>query len=421
MSENCKEPSELETAKAPEIVPVNTQEAEGTIPFGNIPPMPTQEAIDGIRFDFNEGARVYFPDGCMSYRLRFVDIDYKFTIYDVVTPNGKSFVAKSYRKYYVNFRIILSEPKTDQLLWSHDYNASGKDVVIRFPVHTLGDSIAWFSYVERFQKKLNCRLSLVVSKWLSEIVEKQYPDIHFCTTEEAEQIQSYANYNIGLYEIGNQTYQPIDHRYVGLHKFAAKILGVSDEEIPPRFDLSAPRQVKDKYVCIAVQSTGLCKMWNNPIGWRTVVEWLKNNGYRVLCIDRESFTGKQGTYTYIPPNAEDFTGDRPLQERINLIKDADCFIGLSSGLSWLAWGCNVPIVLISGFTEPWNEFYTPFRVINPNVCHGCWNDLKDFDLADYWNCPRQKNTQLQFECTAQISPEYVIGCVQQALNKQKQR
>ena len=38
--------------------------------------------------------------------------------------------------------------------------------------------------------------------------------------------------------------------------------------------------------------------------------------------------------------AQDFTGDRPLQERIDLIKDADMFLGLSSGLSWLAWCCS---------------------------------------------------------------------------------
>ena len=45
----------------------------------------------------------------------------------------------------------------------HDFDATDKDVVVRFPVHTLGDTIAWFSYVERFQQKLNCKLTCVVS------------------------------------------------------------------------------------------------------------------------------------------------------------------------------------------------------------------------------------------------------------------
>ena len=350
----------------------------GSIVFGNIPLEPTQEAINGIRFDFNAGVRVTFPEGNDSYRIRFVDLDYKFTIYDAIVPQGQRLVAMSHRKYFVNFRIIISRAENDELLWSHDYNAEGKDVVIRFPVHTLGDSIAWFSYVDRFRMKHKCKLHCAVSPWFAEILAKQYPEIDFCTREEAEKLSSYANYNIGLYELGNMTHQPMEHRYVGLHKFAAYLLGVDDQELPPKFDLSAPRIIKEKYVCIAVQSTSLCKMWNNPIGWRTVVAWLKEQGYRVLCVDKEPFTGKQGTYTYMPPNAEDFTGNKPLQERIDLIKEADFFIGLSSGLSWVAWGCRVPVVLISGFTEPWNEFYTPYRIINHNVCHGCWNDIKQF-------------------------------------------
>lgn len=326
-------------------------------------------------------------------------------------------MAVSTKKYFVRFRLIISAPENDELLFSHDYDAAGKDVIIRFPVHTLGDTVAWFSYVEKFQQTHRCNLYCVVSPWFSELVAKQYPQIKFISKEEAEKIQSYANYNIGLYEIGNVTHQPVDHRYVGLHKFAAKLLGVNPEEVPPRLDLSAPRKIKEKYVCIAVQSTSLAKMWNNPLGWQKVVDFLKSQGYRVLCIDKEPFTGKAGSYTYMPHNAEDFTGALPLQNRIDLLKDADFFIGLSSGLSWLAWACKVPVILISGFTAPWNEFYTPYRVINPNVCNSCWNDLKEFDLSNYWHCPRFQNDERQFECTAQISSEKVIDTIKELINR----
>ena len=389
--------------------------------FGSVPPEPTQEAIDGIRFDFNDGLRVKFPNDSKSYRIRFVDLDNKFTVYDSVTPAKTGGTAISSKKYFINFRLIISEPETDKLLFSHDYNAKGKDVVIRFPVHTLGDSIAWFSYVEKFQIKHGCNLYCAVSPWFAEIVRKQYPEIHFITREEADKISSYANYNIGLYEIGNSSHQVFDHRYVGLHKVAAYMLGVDPEEIPPRFDLSAPRQIKEKYVCIAVQSTSLAKMWNNPAGWKKVVAYLKEKGYRVLCIDKESFTGKMGTYTHIPAGAEDFTGALPLQKRIDLLKDADFFIGLSSGLSWLAWGCRIPVILISGFTAPWNEFYTPYRIMNPNVCHSCWNDFKPFDLSNYWNCPKLQGDPRQFECSSMISAERVIEVIEQLANKENSK
>ena len=53
------------------------------------------------------------------------------------------------------------------------------------------------------------------------------------------------------------------------------------------------------------------------------------------------------------------------------------FIGLSSGLSWLAWAAGTPVVLISGFTHPTNEFTTPYRVINWHTCNSCWNDVRE--------------------------------------------
>lgn len=51
------------------------------------------------------------------------------------------------------------------------------------------------------------------------------------------------------------------------------------------------------------------------------VDFLKKQGYRVLCIDKNAIGGKCGTYIRIPAGAEDFTGDKPLQERIDLIKE----------------------------------------------------------------------------------------------------
>ena len=188
--------------------------------------------------------------------------------------------------------------------------------------------------------------------------------------------------------------------------------GVTAADEPPRFNLSAPRKIKEPYVCIAAQSSSQAKYWNNPYGWFTVVKFLKDHGYRVLCIDKAPIHGCGLNFNHIPYGAEDFTGDRPLQERVDLIKDADFFVGLSSGLSWLAWGCHVPVVMISGFTHPTNEFATPYRVINYHTCHSCWNDMRiDFDHYDFLWCPRHKGTDRHFECTRLISAEQVITTI----------
>lgn len=394
-----------------------TRSGTEAIHFGEIPSIGTQEAINGIRFDFCDGLRVFIPEGEISYRLRFNDLDTSSLVYDVVAPPGSTVV--SLKKYFIRFRLVISDPASDRLLFMHDYDARDREVMVRFPVHTLGDSIGWFSYVERFQQKHGCKLICVVSDWFAAIVNKQYPTIRFVSREEAKDFQPYANYNIGLFEVGNVTNQPVDHRYVGLHRLAAHILGVDSADEPPRFDLSAPRRIKEKYVCIGVQSTSLAKHWNHPTGWDETVAYLKQQGFRVLCIDKEAVTGRAGSFQRIPREAEDFTGDKPLQERIDLLKDAEFFIGLSSGLSWLAWGCRIPVVMISGFSAPWNEFATPYRVINYNACNSCWQDCKEFDLADYWYCPRLKDTGRRFECTAMISPRQVIDMIQSMETSQR--
>ena len=117
---------------------------------------------------------------------------------------------------------------------------------------------------------------------------------------------------------------------------------------------------------------------------------------------------KSCVYDAITPEG----GALPLQERINLLKDADFYIGLSSGLSWLAWGCQIPVIMISGFTNPLNEYKTPYRVINYNACNSCWNDMRlDFDHFDFLWCPRHKGTDRHFECTKLISAEQVITTI----------
>jgi autotransporter strand-loop-strand O-heptosyltransferase len=106
----------------------------------------------------------------------------------------------------------------------------------------------------------------------------------------------------------------------------------------------------------------------------------------------------------IPEGCIDKTGDIDIQERITDIVNCEFFIGLSSGLSWLAWALNKPVVMISGFSNPSSEFFTPYRVFNENVCNSCWNDENcKFDRNDWLWCPRNKN----FECSKSISPDMV--------------
>ena len=161
-----------------------------------------------------------------------------------------------------------------------------------------------------------------------------------------------------------------------------------------------------------MQASTQAKHWTNPHGWRDVVQFLKESGYRVVCIDQKPVHGTGLVWNHIPNGVEDETGDRPLAERARWLKHAAFFVGLSSGLAWLAWAAGCPVVLISGFSHPTNEFATPFRVINWHVCNSCWNDVRHrFDHGNFLWCPRLANSPRQFECTRLITADQVKNTI----------
>jgi autotransporter strand-loop-strand O-heptosyltransferase len=411
--------AETVTPETIAIAPVAQQQPEQHPVYGNIPDIPTQDAVEGIKFDFNDGIRVQFP-ASGSYRVCFSDIDTGIILYNAdVKPNA---MVTSVKKFFIKFRLEIFRQGEIEAIFTHDYCAENREVMIQLPVGTIGDSIGWFSYIERFQHKHKCKVLCVMTPWIADLVREQYPEINFITSKETLNYKPYACYYMGLFFHGNVDNQPTDFRYIGLHRTAGYILGVDSSDIKPRLKLDAPRSIKEPYICIAVQSSTQAKYWNNPDGWRETVKFLKTNGYRVICIDKAPANGNGIVWNHIPNGAEDFTGDIPLQERVDLLVHADFFIGLSSGLAWIAWCCNIPVVMISGFTHPTNEFHTPYRVINYHTCHSCWNDMRiDFDHFDYLWCPRHKNTERHFECSRLIAAEQVINTIRKIPEFKKQK
>ena len=389
----------------------------------NPPPITGATDVKGLFFDFNKGARVVVPKG--NYRVRFIDRDACITLYDA---KADGVICTSTKVYYVNFRIEVykqgntEKKEPDKLIFAHDYDAKGKKVLIKFPDTAMGDVLAWFPYAEEFRKKHDCQLYCAMNTKFSSILKAGYPHINFVETETVPS-DLYATYYMGLFAPwDNRDLQPVDWRIVGLQSHAAYLLGVAPVE--QRIHLvptNKKRLIKEPYVCIASQATAQCKYWNNAYGWLGTVEYLHKLGYRVLCIDKDriAVNGIQGNS--IPYGCEDFTGDRPLQERVDLLSHADFFIGLTSGLSWLAWGTGIPVIMIVGYTAPGTEFYTPYRVQHFHVCNSCCNDTRiDAHYDDFGSCPRLRGTDREYECTRFITPEFVnkmIDQVRKALGK----
>ncbi|EFJ2222345.1 autotransporter strand-loop-strand O-heptosyltransferase, partial [Escherichia coli] len=336
-----------------------------------------------------------FPKG--EWHVNIIDEDSGNILFSCDTQAGW---VTSTKKYYVKFRIQVFKKGEEKPFLDTVMELKDKPVLISFPTGTLGDIIAWFHYAEKFRIKHQCKLECSVSEEFITLLSDNYPDIKFTSAQDKYEGKPYATYRIGLFFNGDTDNQPVDFRLVGFHRNAGYILGVSPQEDPPRLNLSAERKIQEPYVCIAVQSTAQAKHWNNGLGWAEVVRYLKELGYRVLCIDRNAHAGNGFVWNHIPWGAEDFTGALPLQERVDLLRHASFFVGLASGLSWLAWACRIPVVLISGFSRPDSEFYTPWRVFNSHGCNGCWDNTNyNFDHTDFLWCPVHKGTDRQFECT----------------------
>jgi ADP-heptose:LPS heptosyltransferase len=366
----------------------------------------------GIRYDFNDGARVLLPKG--EWHVRIEDAESGNIIFACDADEGW---VVSTKKYYVPFIIRVWIRGRPEPVLDHAMNLFEKQVLIKFPVGTLGDLIGWFHYAERFRLKHDCIMECALGQPLIDIFKDQYKDMSLSTPQEIWMKEPYASYRVGLFFGGNLDNQPIDFRMVGLHRTAGHILGVDPAEEPPRLNLDVPRTIEELYVCIATKSSCQAKFWNNGHGWPMVINYLKSMGYRVLCIDREAIVGQGFVWNQLPHGVEDFTGNLPLSERIALLRHADFFIGLSSGLAWLAWACRIPVVLISGFTLPICEFATPYRVYNTHGCLGCWDDITvSFDHRDFLWCPRHKGTERQYECTRLITGKQVIGHIDRLMH-----
>lgn len=382
------------------------KEPEEKRPYPPPAAVPTQIGPLGIRFDFNLGARVTIPEG-KSWRVRLRDLDTGNILFE--SSPGAGFI-NSTKRYYLRISIEVLEG-TDTI-FHHEYDAAKENVLVQFPVGTLGDTMGWFPYAVKFQAQHNCKLTCAMSGLLIPLFKDAYPHIEFITHEEVQADKFYASYCIGLFfDDEDHVWQPCDFRLVGLHRTAGHILGVDPAEMPPQLGITDDGPpIAEPYVCIAVQSTTQAKYWNNPHGWREVVAFLKARGYRVICIDQKPAHGSGLVWNHIPNGVEDQTGDRPLAERVRWLRHAKAFVGLSSGLSWLAWAAGAPVVMISGFTHPTNEFATPYRVINYHACNSCWNDVRvRFDHKDFLWCPRHASTPRQFECTRLITAAQVIA------------
>lgn len=354
-----------------------------------------------ITNNYNDGAYVEVSTSKdKKFRVEILDSTGRIEFSSEIGPN---MWCKTNKKYFEEYTCRVWDLEIERCIYDKKYDAEGKRVYIALDSKSVGDTMAWFPYAEEFRKKHNCKV--ICSTFWNRLFESQYPEIEF--VEPGTNVgDTYAKYTIGLYfKDGGINYNM--HRSnptkVSLMRMASEILGLEDIEVKPKIAHSEVE--KKKRVGIGVHSTAQTKYWNNPTGWQEVTDFLISKGYEVAIMSKES-DGYMGNFF---PKGAIRMKESSFEDLIENMLSCEFFIGISSGLSWLAWSLDIPTVLISGFTGDWLEPKEGVvRIANRNVCNDCWSRHK-FDAGDWNWCPDHKGTPRQFECSKMITGQMVIN------------
>jgi autotransporter strand-loop-strand O-heptosyltransferase len=287
------------------------------------------------------------------------------------------------RQYYTRYTTKVWQD--GELIYSNTLNLEGKEVLITIDSKALGDTMAFIPYCEAFQEKHKCKVT--VSTFWNKILD--YPNLKFI--EPGQAVGCTAMYHLGYFYDPDK--EPVPANKVPLQQSASNILGLDYVELVPKVKVNRERLDLGRYVTIATNSTAQCKFWTRA-EWQILINYLHSKGYRVINVSRETNPFE---------NCEPIS-NTSIEYTMQVIAGAEFMVGLSSGLSWLAFAIGTHVVLISNFTAVDYEFKTKCtRIVNPKVCHDCWSEHK-LDAANWNWCPRGQN----FICHTSITAQMVI-------------
>lgn len=295
---------------------------------------------------------------------------YKVEFYEV----GKGLVSSGYcmtnqtitcraKQWFTNWKIIIVD-ENDTVVFIDNFNLENQVVFIKIDAYALGDNIAWIPYVEKFREKHNCKV--ICSTFYNELFVETYPNIMFVKPNTVIE-NIYTQYYIGASDDGNTIYSPVNSKEVNLQMIASAILGLNFEELRPNLVHPFKNTQKifgQRYVTLSEFGSGENKSWKATNGWQKIVDYLNLVGFTVVVISKEPTKLK---------NIIDHTGDHGLKERVYEMYHSEFHLGVSSGLSWLAWAIGKHVVMISDVTPTWHEFKS-------DVTRICTNDLA---MVDY--------------------------------------
>jgi len=297
------------------------------------------------------------------------------------------------KRHYNNSELLNYKEREPNLK-----NFEGKELMLHFDSFCLGDTICFSSLMDAFMDYHKPKY-VYVSTFFPHLLKSNRPDYEFINANQTGMIHIDKLLDIG-YDKNN-----ISHTLGGMFYAAKDTMRLPQSTKPgkcpviPKVRITNPNKIT-----MGPETIKEISKWNfnGNDGWQKVVNVLHNNGFDVYNISYENTMNLQ--------NVKGFHGHDDINVAIDHIVSSRFFVGLSSGLSWLAWAYGVPVVMISNFTKRQNEFDC-FRVENLNVCNGCFNMFPNIKTK----CPVFLGTERENECHLSITPSMVIDKINEAI------
>jgi autotransporter strand-loop-strand O-heptosyltransferase len=180
------------------------------------------EVQNRVLFHFVRGPFVEIKGPKVSnYLIKF--IDNKTNKVHFTSEITNNCWARCSIEYFVEWKIEIFE--NGKLWFEHTYDAKDKRVYIALDSKALGDSLAWFPYVDEFRKKHKCKV--IVSTFMNDMFETQYPELQF--VKPGTNVENlYSMHTIGLFYNEDSSVNffknPIDPKAVTLQQMCSDIL-----------------------------------------------------------------------------------------------------------------------------------------------------------------------------------------------------
>lgn len=322
---------------------------------------------------------------------REYDVEFNDGTEAAYTPKQKVGVWSRPTKKY--FRPWTITARLDgEIKFQHTLDLKDKRVLISLGSKALGDTIAWIPYVEEFRKKHDCHV--ICSGWWGHIFD--YPEIEFVNPgSKVEDV--YASYDVGCFD-GQLDKNVKDWRLTTLQQVSSDILGVDYEPIRAKLKYEPHKSGNGNepkpYICFSEFSTMRNKLWNREGAWQKIIDYLNGLGYDCVSVSAE----QSQLQNIVRHNGQS------IEQTLTDVSGASFYVGLNAGPSWIAYALNIPCLMITGVSEPWNDFPNEHR-ISIDICRpGCFN-APEFPIERGWEfCPRKKD----YACTREITEAMVI-------------